>query len=913
MIGCKRAAALILVLALCVTSIAGQAAEFGLKLNASEVVAVPRISASADAASLSAPAASLAPLSSAISAAGAESPAAAPAAATAASASEQAISAASAGESDAAAGQMRFDNAGAAAEADDGALPTSLEAVSFDHVIVPGESFDVELKSTEGPGAVFAGAHGNGGYVLAVTPNAEGTPYHTGTVLKIVGAGFEKDQIKLHLRAIREVQLINVKKGRRTLQAEIQYHDVDLAPVHDTAAMANQMLEVKRQLERAKPELTELIHLAETGDARLVANNLLKLLRPQLDLPTAQAALSADTISERIERLMPVLESLPSSSNPAAAKPAAGKSRKAAAKASKSRALVKAGDTKAGDDDRATIAAAIRKNQSAEEDLEKEVAELREKIMDSGMPEKAREKALKELKRMQKDKSERDNIEKWLELMTELPWTRRRKPNIDLKKAAAILNESHAGLDDVKKRMLTDLAVQKRTGDYKGRVIALEGPPGVGKTTLAEEYAKAADRDFIKLSLGGKSDEKYLRGIPRFYHNSYAGALIDQLRTVSRNAVVLLDEADTAGGEKDGGGLMSALLELLDEKGNLKFTDSYLGVPFDFSEITFIVTGNKFNKFPEAVRSRMQTYYIGSYSLKEKMSIGRNYAYPKTLKRLKLPDIQITDEALKTIIEQYTFEAGVRQLEFKIDQLLSAVVFQNEFDGTPIPAKIDVQQVAELLGPPSHGDEQVQPNDIGRASGLGVSDLGGSLLSVQARLVPGSGQLVLSGEMEEDMRKSAMNAYVQLKARAKELGLDEWMFKENDMHVYIAPSGPIGGPSAGLVMATAMLSAATGRPVLPNVAMTGAVDLYGTAWTIGGLREKVLAAERQGYKKVLYPATNHSQIGKIPDDVRGAIELVPVKTLDDVLEHALGEKKPEPPAPDKPSRMGFLGDPSQPK
>jgi ATP-dependent Lon protease len=527
--------------------------------------------------------------------------------------------------------------------------------------------------------------------------------------------------------------------------------------------------------------------------------------------------------------------------------------------------------------------------------------DLREKIQAAGMPEEVETRALDELKRLDRvggHSAEASVIRTYLEWMVELPWSETTDDNLDLQHVRQVLDEDHYGLDDVKDRIVEYVAVRKLAGDkMRGAIVNLNGPPGVGKTSIATSVARAMGRKMVRISLGGVHDEAEIRGHRRTYIGALPGRIIRALRDVkTRNPVIVLDEIDKVGSDWRGDP-SSALLEVLDPEQNHSFTDHYLEVPFDLSQVIFITTSNQTATIPPALFDRMESINMPGYIEDEKMAIAQGYLIGKQLDGHGIAevDVDFQQKALVRMIRHYTREAGVRQLERSIGTVIRklAVKVASEEDG---PFEVTYDDVAEYLGPEkfSYGSAE-EHDEIGVATGLAVSSFGGDILSIEVGLSEGSGKVQLTGSLGEVMQESAQAAITYARAHARELGLNPTVFDKTDIHIHV-PAGatPKDGPSAGLAMATAIVSAFTRRPVSKDVAMTGEVTLRGKALRIGGLKSKTIAAHRAGIKKVIMPEDNAKDIPELPERIREDIELLCVSHLDQVLEIALLEAVEKP-------------------
>lgn len=542
---------------------------------------------------------------------------------------------------------------------------------------------------------------------------------------------------------------------------------------------------------------------------------------------------------------------------------------------------------------------AIRKELG--DDGESSGDDLRDKIMQAGMPTAVRERAEKELKRLEyqgPQSAESSVIRTYLEWLVELPWSQATEDNLDIHHVRQVLDADHYGLDDVKERIVEYVAVRKLAGNkMRGAIINLYGPPGVGKTSIATSVAHAMGRKVVRISLGGVRDEAEIRGHRRTYIGAMPGRIIRALRDAgTNNPVVVLDEIDKVGADWRGDPA-SALLEVLDPEQNDKFTDHYLEAPFDLSQVIFITTSNQLNTIPGPLLDRMETITMPGYIEEEKASIATGYLLRKQLEGSGIAgeDVSFTDEALRHLVRHYTREAGVRSLERHIGRIARKVAVQVA-GGAQGPFVITPKDVADYLGPEIYRYGTAEENDeIGVVTGLAVSGFGGDTLPIEVSLSEGNGKITLTGSLGDVMRESIQAALTYARANARSLGLEPTVFDHVNLHVHV-PDGatPKDGPSAGIGMATAIISAFTRRPVRRDVAMTGEVTLRGKVLAIGGLKSKTIAAHRAGIKTVILPKENAKDIPELPDSIRADLTLIPVSHLSEVLAQALREPD-EPP------------------
>jgi len=543
-------------------------------------------------------------------------------------------------------------------------------------------------------------------------------------------------------------------------------------------------------------------------------------------------------------------------------------------------------------------------------ELAEETAQFREKIEAAKMPKPAEEEALRQLKkleRMHPDAAETATLRNWMEIMTDLPWSRSSVDNLDLKKAEHVLNEDHYGLEKVKDRIIEALAVRKLKEKPKGPILCLVGPPGVGKTSLGRSIARALDRKFVRLSLGGVHDEAEIRGHRRTYVGAMPGRIIQAIQQAgTNNPLIMLDEIDKVGADFRGDP-SSALLEVLDPEQNNSFRDNYLGVTFDLSNVIFMTTANVLDTIQPALRDRMEVIRLAGYTEEEKREIAIRHLIPKQMEEngITAKNLHLSKTALITIIQQYTQEAGLRQLEREIGKICRKVA-RKIAEGHKGGVRVSLKSVHEFLGPPKIiPDEVLKKDQIGVATGLAWTAVGGDVLFIEALRMKGKGSLVLTGQLGDVMRESAQAAYSYAKARAKELDIAEEDFNTYDLHIHI-PEGaiPKDGPSAGITLATAMVSALSSRPVRKDVAMTGEITLRGNVLPIGGVKEKVLAARRARVTTIILPQQNRRDLDEVPKEPFKDIRFVFVDNMRQVFREALGEKvlPPASPAP-RPQRI----------
>nr|3M6A_A Chain A, ATP-dependent protease La 1 [Bacillus subtilis subsp. subtilis str. 168]3M6A_B Chain B, ATP-dependent protease La 1 [Bacillus subtilis subsp. subtilis str. 168]3M6A_C Chain C, ATP-dependent protease La 1 [Bacillus subtilis subsp. subtilis str. 168]3M6A_D Chain D, ATP-dependent protease La 1 [Bacillus subtilis subsp. subtilis str. 168]3M6A_E Chain E, ATP-dependent protease La 1 [Bacillus subtilis subsp. subtilis str. 168]3M6A_F Chain F, ATP-dependent protease La 1 [Bacillus subtilis len=529
-----------------------------------------------------------------------------------------------------------------------------------------------------------------------------------------------------------------------------------------------------------------------------------------------------------------------------------------------------------------------------------EVQTLTEKIEEAGMPDHVKETALKELNRYEKipsSSAESSVIRNYIDWLVALPWTDETDDKLDLKEAGRLLDEEHHGLEKVKERILEYLAVQKLTKSLKGPILCLAGPPGVGKTSLAKSIAKSLGRKFVRISLGGVRDESEIRGHRRTYVGAMPGRIIQGMKKAGKlNPVFLLDEIDKMSSDFRGDP-SSAMLEVLDPEQNSSFSDHYIEETFDLSKVLFIATANNLATIPGPLRDRMEIINIAGYTEIEKLEIVKDHLLPKQIKEhgLKKSNLQLRDQAILDIIRYYTREAGVRSLERQLAAICrkaaKAIVAEERKRIT-----VTEKNLQDFIGKRIFRYGQAETEDqVGVVTGLAYTTVGGDTLSIEVSLSPGKGKLILTGKLGDVMRESAQAAFSYVRSKTEELGIEPDFHEKYDIHIHV-PEGavPKDGPAAGITMATALVSALTGRAVSREVGMTGEITLRGRVLPIGGLKEKALGAHRAGLTTIIAPKDNEKDIEDIPESVREGLTFILASHLDEVLEHALvGEKKLE--------------------
>ena len=536
---------------------------------------------------------------------------------------------------------------------------------------------------------------------------------------------------------------------------------------------------------------------------------------------------------------------------------------------------------------------AIQKELGDKDGKTGEVSTLLEKIEESGMPDHVKVTALKELDRYEKIPStsaESSVIRNYIDWLLALPWTNATEDDLDLIKAEKILNDDHHGLEKVKERVLEYLAVQKLTNSLKGPILCLAGPPGVGKTSLARSIARSLNRNFVRISLGGVRDESEIRGHRRTYVGAMPGRIIQGMKKAETiNPVFLLDEIDKMSNDFRGDP-SSAMLEVLDPEQNHNFSDHYIEETYDLSKVMFIATANNLSTIPGPLRDRMEIISIAGYTEIEKIHIAKDHLLPKQIKEhgLSKSQLQIREDGIQRIVRLYTREAGVRTLERQLATICrktARMIVTAEKKKVVITAK----NVEDFLGKPIfHYGQAEEEDQVGVATGLAYTTVGGDTLQIEVSLAPGKGKLVLTGKLGDVMKESAQAAFSYIRSKSEELGIDANFHEKYDIHIHV-PEGavPKDGPSAGITMVTALVSALSGKPIKKEVGMTGEVTLRGRVLPIGGLKEKSLGAHRAGLKTIIIPKDNAKDIDDVPESVREELDFILVSHVDEVLKHAL--------------------------
>ena len=535
--------------------------------------------------------------------------------------------------------------------------------------------------------------------------------------------------------------------------------------------------------------------------------------------------------------------------------------------------------------------------------LDGDIGELKTRIEEADLPEIVKKEAMRELKRLVKLPSaspDHQITRSYLELVLELPWNTVTEDHLDLAHVRAVLDEDHYGIQDVKERILEHLAILKLNPEAKSPILCLVGPPGVGKTSLGQSIARALERKFERLSLGGLHDEAELRGHRRTYVGAMPGRLIQALRRAGvKNPIIMLDEVDKVG-QDFRGDPSSALLEILDPEQNQTFRDNYLDLPFDLSKVMFITTANSLDSISRPLMDRMEIIRLAGYSHQEKLEIANRYLWPRRLKEAGLQDKPLTlgEDVIPHVIKRYTREAGVRQLEQMLGKLTRKValrVIERPTEESDIPITIQPVDLSDWLGTEKFMPEEARKTlPLGVATGLAWTEVGGDVLYVESTLLPGGSDLTITGQIGEVMQESAQAARSYLWSRAEQLALDIATFKRNGMHIHV-PEGaiPKDGPSAGVTMSCALASMLLKIPVRNDTAMTGEISLSGLVLPVGGIKEKLLAAHRMGLRRIMLPKANEKDLQDVPEAVRSELSLIFVETIEEALEAGLTQPIPD--------------------
>jgi ATP-dependent Lon protease len=698
------------------------------------------------------------------------------------------------------------------------------------------------------------------------------------TVLKMLK--FPDGSLRVLVQGLRRVQIVKITQTEPYFRALIRQLEDIVEPSTELEALANTVSSLFQRVVNMSPHLPDELAVAamNTPDPSRLAD----LVASNITLPTEekQALLEELNVKLRLERLVVhlsrIVEVLEMSSK------IQDQVQSELSKSQREYFL------------REQLKA-IQKELGIEDERTAEIKELREKIQQANMPEEAEKEALRELDRLAKmppGAAEYTVSRTYLDWLISLPWSISTEDNLDIQRAQRILDEDHYDLKRVKERILEFLAVRKLKQDQKGPILCFVGPPGVGKTSLGRSIARALGRKFVRISLGGVRDEAEIRGHRRTYVGALPGRIIRGLRTAgSNNPVFMLDEVDKLGADFRGDP-SSALLEVLDPEQNNSFVDHYLDVKFDLSRVMFICTANVLDTIPPPLRDRMEVLELPGYTEEEKLAIAFKYLIPRQLKEhgLSREHLRFEKRAVRRIIREYTREAGLRNLEREIANICRKVAKKVALEG-PVKEIITAAKVPEYLGPPKYLSEVAErTSEPGVATGLAWTPSGGDILFVECTRMPGSKQLILTGQLGEVMRESAQAALSWVRSRAQKLGIDEHFMEKSDIHIHV-PAGaiPKDGPSAGVTIVTALVSLLLGKPVRHDLAMTGEITLRGKVLPVGGIKEKVLAAHRAGIRAVILPARNQKDLEEIPKGVLEELEFHFVENLDQVLRIAFGK------------------------
>lgn len=688
-----------------------------------------------------------------------------------------------------------------------------------------------------------------------------------------------------------KVLVQGIGRGKiRSIDASGPYLTALVDPLpEDTPASLSVEQEAMMRAAREQSEKILSLRGVATADVMSVLNNV--------DDPGRLADLVAANLRMKVEEAQAILECSDPINRLALVNDQLGKEAEVATVQAKIQNMAREGMDKAQKDYflREQLKA-IRKELGDQEDDDDELASLEKALKKARLPKEAKKEAdrqFKRLKNMHSDSSEASVVRTYLEWLAELPWRKASRDKLDIPMAEKILDEDHYGLNKVKERILEYLSVRKLNPDSKGPILCFVGPPGVGKTSLGRSIARALNRKFQRLSLGGMRDEAEIRGHRRTYVGAMPGRIINSLKQAgTRNPIIMLDEVDKLGADFRGDP-SSALLEVLDPEQNFSFTDHYLNLPFDLSKVMFICTANYIDNIPPPLRDRMEIITLPGYTAQEKLAIAKRYLLPRqeTENGLKPKEVQISDNVINKVISEYTREAGLRNLEREIGAVCRKIARQKA-EGKPGPYKITSVMLSKLLGAPRYlNEDKERMFTPGLAQGLAWTPFGGEVLFIEASTMKGKGALTLTGQLGDVMKESATAAVSYIRSKAKELGVEPDFSEKLDIHIHV-PAGatPKDGPSAGVTMIITLISALTGKAVASDLAMTGEITLRGRVMPVGGIKEKILAAVARGLKRVAIPKQNEKDLEDVPAELLKKIKVFPIQHIDDLIPLAFNTK-----------------------